>query len=466
MSNKSIIIDNETIIKSTINIFSFSNLQSKTKLIISPSNSFQIKFCTQNTLIDNQNKNNLNKEKKSLIEMKNTSILRSLNFDIPSSEKLLDKNFQNKFMYEYDTSFAKFCGLNKSQFTDIFINNQYKPMFNEFGELFIPIKSIVKLLKTYSSFIKMKFTRRVLQKYKMNKTIKIKKINKNDEIKNNIPNINNNNNEGEEDKKNFININENSNLLNKEIDINKISNNNTFLNLKKKLKISIQNESFAEQYNIKKNNDFNNLINNEKNDASFPINPNILLSHLNNSSSNPFKSSSNCLQNINIDFLNKKRVYTPILYNNLNYYNNNLNNNNYNMIPFPNNNIFSPVPFKTSPFMCDLSVSSSNLNSPNISFFSPLYSNNNSYNIDHFIFNNNKNNIYINRPYIINNNVNEINNNIIYFNSKNEHKKETIIDENNLSNKTINSKIIDNKIDENNNNNNEYLNNHINIKKN
>ena len=121
-------------------------------------------------------------------------------------------------MNEYETSFANFCGLSRSQYKDMYINSQYIYLLNEFGDINISANNIYDLFKMYSYTTKLKITRRVLKKFRINKLFKTYKKSKNmerfkNEIKDNFI--------IEEPKNNIININENNSHLNKGIDINK-----------------------------------------------------------------------------------------------------------------------------------------------------------------------------------------------------------------------------------------------------
>ena len=149
------------IMKDNMHLFSFSLLKSKTKITLSKTyNSFHIDFSKGK---DKENSNYMyNKKKKdsnekknnrkiSLIDDDNTSSLKTLNIEVPSSEFLSQEKFKNEFMNEYDNSFASYCGINKKQFTDIYVKNRYIPILDEFGDINISIKYITDLLKTYSS---------------------------------------------------------------------------------------------------------------------------------------------------------------------------------------------------------------------------------------------------------------------------------------------------------------------------
>ena len=82
--------------------------------------------------------------------------------------KKIIRNKISKFFYEWIWNIiANFYGLSKSQFKDIYINNQYVPVLNELGDINIFANNIVDLLKTYSHTTKLKITRRVLKKFRI-----------------------------------------------------------------------------------------------------------------------------------------------------------------------------------------------------------------------------------------------------------------------------------------------------------
>jgi hypothetical protein len=96
---------------------------------------------------------------------------------------------------EFDTSFAKFCGLNKDQYENIYIKSNYIPKIDSFGNIKINIKNIIKVLNELPSEDKMnnkkliKF-KKILKGNKKTKKLKFrifKKINKKIKIK--IPSI-------------------------------------------------------------------------------------------------------------------------------------------------------------------------------------------------------------------------------------------------------------------------------------
>ena len=227
------------------------------------------------------------------------------------------------------------------------------------------------------------------------------------------------------EQKDNNNININKNNLNIDYEINNNNQlNDKLLNLKKKLKISIQkndNNPKLEENDIRYKNTLernnNPLINPKGGCILSNTIPSLLNSYntqtnLPTTNNNYFNFSSNAINNYcdsqknNIShFLNKKRANTP-LFNNNNNSANLTNNFNYNI------NLFNPIvsPNILSPYIDYFTpsshyFSSSNISSPQIFSFSPFYNNN--IHSDKFTFANaNRNSFFfgINSPIIINNN--------------------------------------------------------------
>ena len=144
-----------TSMKDNMHLFSFSLLKSKEKHTLSSKyNSFKFDFSKENTEPNYTKKKDELKSVKnrriSLIDDDNSSSLKTLNIEVPSSERLANEKFKKDFLKDYEKSFAHYCGISRSQYIDIYIKNRYTPILNEFGDIHISIKHIVDLLKTYS----------------------------------------------------------------------------------------------------------------------------------------------------------------------------------------------------------------------------------------------------------------------------------------------------------------------------
>ena len=163
-------------LKDTMHLFSFSLLKTKSKRTLSDYyNSFKYVFPKDNPKsFSNKNKDSsINNRKISLIDSDNNSSLKTLNIEVPSAEKLSNEDFKNDFMDEYENSFACYCGINKTQFEDIYVKNRYIPIINDFGDITISIKNIVDLLKTYS--LSARAGRKILKRNRIKKIFKTQK---------------------------------------------------------------------------------------------------------------------------------------------------------------------------------------------------------------------------------------------------------------------------------------------------
>ena len=112
-------------------LFSYELLKSKKMFDISGTNSFRYEFFEEKDALklsefNDEPKMKVNNRTISIIDDENNSSLKTLNIEIPSSRRLSQVNFKNNFLKEYNTSFASFCGINKEQYENIYINNKKK----------------------------------------------------------------------------------------------------------------------------------------------------------------------------------------------------------------------------------------------------------------------------------------------------------------------------------------------------
>lgn len=412
-------IKNYFLIENNIKIFSLSQLSSKAKIIVSQNNFFNYKFSSKGNFkpqIEKKYSDNLKNRKKSLIYVKkNNNSLRTINIDVPSSEKLLQNNFEKEFMADYDNSFAHFCGINKTIFKEIYIKNRYTPALNKFGDINIFIKSIIDILNNYSYSLEMKLRRR-FKRNKINKAFKIikSKLNRkqnNFKIKNKIKKI-------QIPKIEKIK-NNNLNTIHYSTNEFEIIKNDKIDELKKRLTISIEkknNNKIQELQNISNKSIFNpniilskNIINKDMEDNSNKI----VFNNQNNFINFNPKDAQNS-RDINItELLDKKISYFKPNVNANNYYCNNYYNNENNSLILSPHYILSP----------SNQYSYSNLSSPfNLPSSSPFFVPN----MDKFTFN--SKNIY---------------NSFAFENRNSNH---FIIEDNNIANNNINSKIISRNI--------------------
>ena len=138
----------------SICLFDFSKIKSKQQFKISEYNF--IKYNFDEFTSQKSEKNSKNNEKKD----KQQYYIKKVNMNIPSNELLKDENFRNEFFHNYDTSFSKFCGINKKIYKEIYKQIQYIPELNKMGNIQIDIDNIIKITKKFSSNRIIKFHRR------------------------------------------------------------------------------------------------------------------------------------------------------------------------------------------------------------------------------------------------------------------------------------------------------------------
>ena len=257
--------DNLNLTEDNAHIFSLSSLKSK-KFILSDSfNSFNLYFSKNKTNPNDINKiksTNLNNSR--IISLKESdtneskNCLRKINFELPSLIKIWEPKLKNDFLNDYEDSLANYFGINKEQFKDAFINNQYILVLNEFGDINIS-KKIIDLIKSESDSVKSETNKKMLKKKKNMFQTKFTNSEKNKNFKKSeektvVKNININKNKinYKNEKNNKINILINDEKKNKLI-FEKIEENITTLSINK-----IQNELI--QNNEKKNNHLSPIV--------------------------------------------------------------------------------------------------------------------------------------------------------------------------------------------------------------
>ena len=140
--------------KEEMHLFSYELLKSKKNFMIFSTNSFKYEFEEEKKDFkynkDNkESKMKINNRTISIIDEENNSSLKTLNIEVPSSERLSQNEFKNSFLKEYDTSFSNFCGISKSQYENIYIKNKYIPKIDNFGDIKINIKNIIEVLNEF-----------------------------------------------------------------------------------------------------------------------------------------------------------------------------------------------------------------------------------------------------------------------------------------------------------------------------
>ena len=441
-------------------LFSYELLKSKKMINISGTNSFRYEFFEEkDTLKLSKNseepKMKVNNRTISIIDDENNSSLKTLNIEIPSAQRLSKVEFKNNLLKEYKTSFANFCGINKEQYENVYINNKYVPIIDNFGDIKINIKSIIKILNEYKSdkttkkiekqklrktFTMNKRNREDINNFKFPFKIKLKKLNinnntnsKNDNNNNNNNNDINNNDINNKQINNNININNNKSI-NYNINNNNVQRNHFSINLKDKgkgLSINIPKErnnllNNRPLLNLGANKAFQNLkihnktfsfqMGNSLNKNIISNIPNTINSVLSNSRQQ--HSSSDIFNFSNRDIRNYLNINNANLLNNLS----------------PNIPLLTPIisPFPISPYHSIFSAHlSNNILQDGTNF------NNTIINPNPFIFPNSPALINININNNINLNNNQPNGNIL--NNNQNASQNNSIKNNNISNNSINS---------------------------
>lgn len=153
--------------KNKICLFDFSNLKSHTKLTLSQFNTFNYDLSgkDQTDIKNNQINSKIKSEK--------SRYIKNINIEIPSSEKFSKEEYKNAFISQYNESFSNFCGINKEQFTEIYINNKYIPKIDELGDINLSIKCILRILEDFSESKRIKIRRRSHKRNRIKKNLKI-----------------------------------------------------------------------------------------------------------------------------------------------------------------------------------------------------------------------------------------------------------------------------------------------------
>ena len=262
--------DNLNLTEDNAHIFSLSSLKSKKFILSDCFNSFNLYFSKNKTNQNDINKiesTNLNNSR--IISLKESdtneskNCLRKINFELPSLIKIWEPKLKNDFLNDYEDSLANYFGINKEQFKDAFINNQYILFLSEFGDINIS-KKIIDLIKSDSYSIKSETNKKMLKKKKYMFKTKFTNSEKNKNFGKSgekivVKNININKNENIKNKFNYkkeknnkinilINDDEKNNLI-----FQKIDENITTLSINK-----IQNELI--QNNGNKNNQLSPIV--------------------------------------------------------------------------------------------------------------------------------------------------------------------------------------------------------------
>ena len=268
--------------RKSICIFNISKIKSKEQFKISENNSFGYNFSEFKSQKSQEN------EKNKGIKDKQQSYNKQINMNIPSNDILKDENLLNEFFHNYDTSFSKFCGINKKMYKEIFEKVQYISKLNKNENIQIDINDIIKMTKKFSSNKIIKIHRRLKNKkiygecsknesesliskkrHKIISNTKYKvKINQNNDVygENIITEKKDSDLCKQNDGENIINLSFKINNIKNDInDIHIASNKKTLFDIKSNLAhIKIKNNSEKETNSLSKKNEGNhNILSND-----------------------------------------------------------------------------------------------------------------------------------------------------------------------------------------------------------
>ena len=152
-------------LEKTIDLFNFSKIKSECIYHMADYNMFKYDF-SNNEQISSKN-TYINSP------MKDTRrhYIKKVIVNIPSNDKLKEDNFKNDFLYNYESSFANFCGLSEKTFTKLYEKNVYIPQVDRMGDIKLYIGDIINVLNTFSGSKRLKIKRRK----RIKKFVKIEK---------------------------------------------------------------------------------------------------------------------------------------------------------------------------------------------------------------------------------------------------------------------------------------------------
>ena len=154
-------------IQKTTNLFNFSKIKSEHIFRTSDCNSFNYDF--SNHELNNTGFKNISIQKKKTSK----NLIKQIEMNIPSNEKLKEEKFRSDFFIDYENSFANFCGIKEKMFQEIYEKNDYIPTINQIGDIKINISNVIKNINKFSHSKKLRI-RRLVGKH--NKKIKIKDV--------------------------------------------------------------------------------------------------------------------------------------------------------------------------------------------------------------------------------------------------------------------------------------------------
>ena len=95
--------------------------------------------------------------------------------NIPSNEKLKEEKFRSEFFNNYENSFANFCGINETIFSEIYEKNDFIPSLNQMGDIKVNINNIIKNINKFSASKKLRVRKMFRNHIKKRKAMNIEK---------------------------------------------------------------------------------------------------------------------------------------------------------------------------------------------------------------------------------------------------------------------------------------------------
>ena len=129
--------------KTTI-LFNFSKIKSEHIFRTSDCNSFNYDF--SNHELNNTGFKNISFQKKKISK----NLIKQIEMNIPSNDKLKEEKFRSDFFIDYENSFANFCGIKEKMFQEIYEKNEYIPTINQMGDIKINISNVIKNINKFS----------------------------------------------------------------------------------------------------------------------------------------------------------------------------------------------------------------------------------------------------------------------------------------------------------------------------
>ena len=156
-------------IQKNTNLFNFSKIKSEHIFRIEDCNSFNYNFSHHE--LNNTGYNKISIQNKKTIK----NYIKHVDMNIPSNEKLKEEKFRSEFFNNYENSFANFCGINETIFSEIYEKNDFIPSLNQMGDIKVNINNIIKNINKFSASKKLRVRKMFRNHIKKRKAMNIEK---------------------------------------------------------------------------------------------------------------------------------------------------------------------------------------------------------------------------------------------------------------------------------------------------